>query len=84
VLLTHIDIKKMSWLQISKISDKIFLIGLEEKKMDSKSYKLVCKVYYCKWESEVYDTYEEADNIKKCPKCGASRLINLQLVEVEK
>jgi len=51
--------------------------------MDTKSYKLVCKVYYCKWESEVYDNFDEADSIKKCPKCGASRLINLQLVEVE-
>jgi len=48
-----------------------------------KSYQLVCKVYYCKWESDVYGNYEEADSIKKCPKCGASRLINLQLVEIE-
>ena len=49
----------------------------------TKSYKLVCKVYYCKWESEVFDNFDEADSIKKCPKCGASRLINLQLVEVD-
>ena len=48
-----------------------------------KTYKLVCKVYYCRWESEIYDDYDKADAIKKCPKCGASRITNLQLVEIE-
>ena len=52
--------------------------------MDStKTFKLVCKVYYCKWESEPSENFEVVDSIKKCPKCGASRLINLQLVEME-
>ena len=49
-----------------------------------KQYKLICKVYYCRWESETYDNFEDADAIQKCPKCGASRLVNLQLMEVEK
>ena len=48
-----------------------------------KSYKLVCKVYYCRWESEVYEDYDTADNIQKCPKCGASRITYLQLVELD-
>ena len=49
----------------------------------SKSYKLVCKVCYCRWESDVIDNFEEADSIKKCPTCGATRLIDLQLIELE-
>ena len=49
----------------------------------SKSYMLVCKVYYCGWESDVFDNFEEADSIKKCPTCGATRLINLQIIEIE-
>ena len=45
-------------------------------------YKLICKAYYCNWESQTYQTQEEADTIQRCPKCGARRITNLQLVEI--
>ena len=48
-----------------------------------KTYKLICKSYYCRWESEDYDDYDEANAVEKCPKCGASRITDLKLVEVE-
>jgi len=46
-------------------------------------YQLVCNAYYCSWQSEIFDTFEEADAIQSCPKCYAKRGVRFKLIEIQ-
>ena len=37
------------------------------------SYQVICIAYYCGWESEIFSSLEEAENVEKCPRCGAGQ-----------
>jgi len=46
-------------------------------------YQWKCTANYCGWESEIFDSFEEADKIEKCPICRVKRGPKLKLIEIE-